>query len=553
MEVLQERGRLLKQETLRHSYPHCWRHKSPVIFRATAQWFISMDQADLRKTALNAIGKVQWMPSWGEGRIGNMVADRPDWCISRQRMWGVPIALFTHKTTGALHPKSAELLERVADLVAKDGIDVWFDLDATQLLGDEAASYEKVTDIMDVWFDSGALHYCLAKTRPEMTAPADLYLEGSDQHRGWFMSSLMTSIAIHNRAPYRAVLTHGFTVDDKGRKMSKSLGNVIAPQKIINSSGADVLRLWIAATDYANEMSLSDEILKRVSESYRRMRNTARYFLSNLGGFNPEQDLVAVEQLVAVDRWALWRTQQLQDEIIEAYRKYEFHAIYQKIHNFCSVDMGGFYLDVIKDRLYMMPTASHGRRSAQTAMYWIASAMARWLAPILSFTAEELWKFLPGKHAESVFLSSWVELPAAARARPPIDWDGVLQLRSAVLGELEKLRATAAIGAPLDAEVDVYCAPALLDVVTPFGDELRFVFITSEARVHAAESRPADAVAVETSNADLAWISVRASTSTKCVRCWNKCADIGQHAAHPELCGRCISNIEGPGESRGFA
>ena len=553
IEVLQERGRLLHQETLRHSYPHCWRHKSPVIFRATPQWFISMEQAGLRKTALNEIGKVTWMPSWGEGRIGNMVADRPDWCISRQRMWGVPIALFTHKTTSELHPNSAELLDRVADIVAKEGIDAWFDLDPKQLLGAEADKYEKVTDIMDVWFDSGALNACLTKLRPEMTVPADLYLEGSDQHRGWFMSSLMTSVTIHNRAPYRAVLTHGFTVDDKGRKMSKSLGNVIAPQKIINSSGADVLRLWIAATDYANEMSLSDEILKRVSESYRRMRNTARYFLGSIGGFNPETDQVPVEQLVAVDRWALWRAQQLQDEIIDAYRKYEFHSIYQKIHNFCSVDMGGFYLDVVKDRMYTTPTTSHARRSGQTAMYWIASAMARWLAPILSFTAEEIWKYLPGKHAESVFLSSWVEMPAAARSRPPVDWDTVLSMRSAVLGELEKLRATSAIGAPLDAEVDIYCSPALLNVVKPFGEELRFVLITSEAKVFPAEPRPSDAVAVDMGEGNSAWIAVRATSSTKCVRCWNKRADVGKHAAHPELCGRCIGNIEGPGESRGFA
>jgi isoleucyl-tRNA synthetase len=468
-------------------------------------------------------------------------------------MWGVPIALFTHKATGALHPQSAELLDRVADIVAKDGIDAWFDLDPKQLLGAEADQYEKVPDIMDVWFDSGALNYCLAKMRPEMTSPADLYLEGSDQHRGWFGSSLMTSTAIFKHAPYKTVLTHGFTVDDKGRKMSKSLGNVIAPQKIINSSGADVLRLWVAATDYANEMSLSDEILKRVSESYRRMRNTARYFLGSLGGFNPETDQVPVEQLVAVDRWALWRAQQLQDQVIDAYRKYEFHAIYQMIHNFCSVDMGGFYLDVVKDRMYTTPTTSHARRSGQTAMYWIVAAMARWLAPILSFTAEEIWKFLPGKHAESVFLSSWVEMPAAARTRPPVDWDTVLTMRSAVLGELEKLRATSAIGAPLDAEVDIYCSPALFDVVKPFGDELRFVLITSEAKAFPAEPRPADAVAVEVGQGNSAWIAVRASSSTKCIRCWNKRADVGKHAAHPELCGRCIGNLDGPGEPRGFA
>lgn len=555
IEVLQERGRLLKQESLRHSYPHCWRHKSPVIFRATAQWFISMDQAGLREVALREIGKVKWMPSWGESRIGNMVADRPDWCISRQRVWGVPLALFTHKATGELHPKSAELLDRVADLVQTRGIDAWYDLDPKQLLGDEAAQYEKVPDIMDVWFDSGVVHHCLLKTHPEITAPADLYSEGSDQHRGWFMSSLLTSAAIHKRAPYRAVITHGFTVDDKGRKMSKSLGNVIAPQKIINSSGADVLRLWIAATDYANEMSLSDEILKRVSESYRRIRNTMRYYLGNLYDFNPAKDCVPVEKMTALDQWALWRAQELQREVIEAYRDYQFHLIYQKVHNFCSVDMGGFYLDVIKDRLYCMPSASAGRRSAQTAMYYIAEAMTRWIAPILSFTAEEIWKYLPspsnGKRVESVFLSTWFDIPSVHR--PHIDWDKVLELRGAVSRELEKLRVADAIGAPLDAEVDVYCAPALFDVVKQLGDELRFVLITSYARLHAADARPANAVPAETGDGNQAWIVVAASSHGKCVRCRHLRDDVGKHAAHPELCGRCVVNVEGPGESRAIA
>ena len=553
IDVLQERSRLLKQTTLKHSYPHCWRHKTPVIFRATAQWFVSMEQAQLRQTALQEIGKVKWMPTWGENRIGNMVADRPDWCISRQRSWGVPIAFFTHKSTGELHPKSAELLDRVADLVAKDGIDAWWDLDPKQLLGNEAEQYEKVTDIMDVWFDSGALNYCLAKIRPEMTVPADLYLEGSDQHRGWFMSSLMTSVAIHNRAPYRAVLTHGFTVDDKGRKMSKSLGNVIAPQKIINSSGADVLRLWIAATDYANEMSLSDEILKRVSESYRRVRNTARYFLGSLSGFDPTKDCVAVNDMVALDRWMVWRGEQLQQEILQAYRDYQFHLIYQKVHNFCSVDMGGFYLDVIKDRMYTLPAASPARRSAQTAMYHIASAMARWLAPILSFTAEEIWKFLPGKREESVFLSTWYSFPRGAEQRPNFDWETILTVRGVVSRELEKLRTSSAIGAPLDAEVDVYCASTTYDAIKQLGNELRFVLITSEAKLHPADKRPQDAVAAEASDANQTWIAARASTHGKCVRCWNKQVDVGEHSAHPELCGRCVTNIEGPGEVRRYA
>ncbi|HTE43139.1 MAG TPA: isoleucine--tRNA ligase, partial [Steroidobacteraceae bacterium] len=553
IEVLQERGKLLHQTSLRHSYPHCWRHKSPVIFRATAQWFVSMEQAGLRKDALHEIAKVKWMPGWGENRIGNMIADRPDWCISRQRVWGVPLAMFTHKTTGELHPKTAEIMERVADLVQKDGIDAWFELDPETLLGAEAENYEKVKDIMDVWFDSGVIHHCLSKTHPEITAPADLYLEGSDQHRGWFNSSLMTSVALHKRAPYRAVLTHGFTIDDKGRKMSKSLGNVIAPQKVIGTLGADVLRLWVAATDYANEMSLSDEILKRVSESYRRVRNTARYLLSNLSDFDPSKDCVELDKMVALDRWAVWRTSQLQAEILQAYRDYQFHDIYQKVHNFCSVDMGGFYLDVLKDRMYCMQATSHGRRSAQTAMYYIAESMVRWLAPILSFTCEEIWKFLPGKRPESVFLSEWFDLPAAASHRPHIDWEKVLELRSAVSRELEKLRASDAIGAPLDAEVDVYCAPALTEIISQLGDEMRFVFITSYARLHPADARPAEAVPAGSADDNQAWILVKASPHGKCVRCRHKREDVGKTAAHPELCGRCVINVDGAGEERSVA
>ena len=560
-EVLKERGQLLHEEPLRHSYPHCWRHKTPVIFRATAQWFISMEQAGLRKSALREIAKVKWMPAWGESRIGNMIAERPDWCISRQRTWGVPIALFTHKATGELHPRSAALLEEVADIVDKDGIDAWFDLDPVKLLGAEAQDYEKVTDIMDVWFDSGVMHHCVTKMRPEITAPADLYLEGSDQHRGWFHSSLLTSAALHDRAPYRAVLTHGFTIDEKGRKMSKSLGNVIVPQKVVGTLGADVLRLWIAATDYSNEMSLSDEILKRVAESYRRVRNTARFLLGNLAGFDPATDQLPPEELVAIDRWALWRTQQLQEEILAAYRAYQFHLIYQKVHNFCSVDLGGFYLDVLKDRLYTTPEKSAARRSAQTAMYWIAEALVRWLAPVLSFTAEEIWRFMPGKRSESVFFETWVQLPQGVAARPAIDWDAILDLRGAVARELEKLRNSGAIGAPLDAEVDLYCAPALLETLSAFGEELRFVFIVSDMRVHPAQERPSDAAAAspvgdsatsQEGDDNAAWIVVQPTAARKCVRCWHKRPDVGSHAKHPELCGRCVTNVDGPGEIRRF-
>jgi isoleucyl-tRNA synthetase len=548
--VLAERGTLLHEGTLFHSYPHCWRHKTPLIFRATPQWFISMEQAGLRQAALREIAKVQWLPAWGESRIGNMVAGRPDWCISRQRTWGVPLALFAHRATGEPHPRAPELMDQVAALMEKDGIDAWFDLDPAQLLGAEAADYEKVSDIMDVWFDSGVLYHCVAKLRPEVTTPADLYLEGSDQHRGWFQSSLMTSVALYDRAPYKAVLTHGFTVDEKGRKMSKSLGNVVAPQKVIGTLGADVLRLWIAATDYANEMSLSDEILNRVAESYRRIRNTARFLLGNLSQFDPATDQVAWADMVDIDRWALWRTQQLQDEVLEAYRSYQFHLIYQKVHNFCSVDLGSFYMDVLKDRLYTTGRRSAARRSGQTAMYWMLMAMVRWLTPILSFTAEEMWRYMPGERSESVLLEIWAQLPQGTGARPRLDWDALLNVRGAVTRELEKLRVAAVIGGSLDAEVDVYCGAALFEALTRFEGELKFAFITSAARLHRAEERPDTAVAAEPTEANAAWIAVRPSEHAKCVRCWHKCADLGLHAAHPQLCGRCVSNIDGPGEAR---
>ncbi|MGH8265276.1 MAG: isoleucine--tRNA ligase, partial [Steroidobacteraceae bacterium] len=436
IEALAEVGALLHAEKYSHSYPHCWRHKSPVIFRATPQWFISMEHAGLRAGTLAEIRKVRWMPDWGEARITNMIENRPDWCISRQRTWGVPLSLFVHKETGERHPKTVELLQAVALRVEKGGIDAWFELDASEILGADAAKYEKTPDVMDVWFDSGVAHHAVSTMFPEITSPADIYLEGSDQHRGWFHSSLLTSVAQHGRAPYRNVLTHGFTVDEKGRKMSKSLGNVVAPQKVIGTLGADVLRLWVAATDYANEISVSDEILKRMADSYRRIRNTARFLLGNFGGFDPARDKVPASELVAVDRWALARTAQLQREVIEAYRANAFHLIYQKVHNFCAVDLGGFYLDVLKDRLYTTPANGRPRRSAQTVMLEIADAMVRWLAPILSFTADEIWRALPGERPQSVFLSTWHSLPAVA-ADDRIDWNYLLELRGAIAKELE--------------------------------------------------------------------------------------------------------------------
>jgi isoleucyl-tRNA synthetase len=540
VEVLRERAALLHAESYRHSYPHCWRHKSPLIFRATPQWFISMDQKGLRAGALRDIKRVQWTPAWGEQRITGMIENRPDWCISRQRTWGVPITLFVHRDSGELHPRTPELIDAVAARVQSAGIDAWFALDPAELLGADAAQYEKVTDVMDVWADSGLSFACVGALRPEIQAPVDLYLEGSDQHRGWFHSSLLMSEALDGRAPYKGVLTHGFTVDEKGRKMSKSLGNVILPHKVTQSLGADVLRLWVAATDYANEMSASDEILKRMADSYRRMRNTARFLLGNLAGFDPARDQVATAQMLALDQWALARAATLQQELIAAYGSYQFHLIYQKVHNFCVVDLGAFYLDVLKDRLYTTPRRSLARRSAQTATYHIAEAMVRWLAPILSFTAEEIWHNLPGARSPSVFLEIWHRLPAVAA--PALDWDTIIALRGEVSRELEALRNAGTIGAPLEAEVEIRCGADDYAKLTALGEELRFVLITSVARVRLVSD-------LSTRFA----ISATRTTAPKCVRCWHHRSDIGTHAGHPELCGRCVENLGSEGELRQFA
>jgi isoleucyl-tRNA synthetase len=551
IDALRERGRLVHHQPFVHSYPHCWRHKTPVIFRATPQWFISMERKGLRQHALRDIKNVQWTPDWGEQRITGMIENRPDWCISRQRTWGVPIPLFVHAQTGELHPRTQQLIEQVAERVERDGIEAWFSLDPAELLGPEAEKYEKAKDVMDVWADSGLSFECVGAERPEITAPVDLYLEGSDQHRGWFHSSLLMSEALYERAPYRGVLTHGFTVDEKGRKQSKSLGNVVAPQKVMSTLGADVLRLWVSATDYANEMSVSDEILKRMADSYRRIRNTARYLLGNLHGFDPKRDAVAPAELLALDRWALARTNALQAEIIEAYRRYAFHLIYQKVHNFCTVDLGGFYLDVLKDRLYTTQTEGRARRSAQTVMHHIAESMVRWLAPILSFTADEIWEFLPGERSESVFLETWHRAPEVAAT--DIEWPPLLQLRGDVTRELEKLRDAGSIGAPLDAEVDVYCTPDEYARFSALGDELRFFFITSHARVQRLEGAPpVDAVPATNTGRSGVWIAVKPTSDPKCVRCWQRRPDVGSNPEHPEICGRCLTNIEGPGELRRF-
>ncbi len=559
IDTLKARGALLHAEALRHSYPHCWRHKTPIIFRATPQWFISMERNGLRDHALKSIREVQWLPDWGQARIEGMVAGRPDWCISRQRTWGVPITLFVHRQSGDLHPDTERLIEEVALRVERHGIDAWFELDAAELLGDDAGQYEKTHDTLDVWFDSGTTHYCVLERREELGFPADLYLEGSDQHRGWFQSSLLTSVAMRGTAPYRQVLTHGFTVDAKGEKMSKSKGNVVAPQKVVNSLGADILRLWVAATDYRGEMSVSDEILRRTADAYRRMRNTARYLLANTHGFDPAAHALTPGQMLVLDRWVVERARLLQEEVVRAYEAYEFHHIYQRVHNFCAVDLGGFYLDIIKDRQYTTQVDSVARRSAQTALYMIAEALVRWLAPILSFTAEEIWRHMPGERGESVFLETWYPLPEMFAADEEAGglfgldyWQTVLGVRDLVSKELEKLRVDGSIGSSLDAEVDLYCEGDLLDKLQRLEDELRFVLITSYARVHPLEEATSNALEAELDGARVA-VTVTPSEWEKCVRCWHHREDVGSHAEHPELCARCVENVVGGGERRRFA
>jgi len=550
-EALAAAGMLIHRTRIEHSYPHCWRHKTPLLFLATPQWFISMDQRGLRRGALDAIERVSFTPAWGRARIRGMVENRPDWCISRQRMWGVPIALFVHRDTGELHPRTQALIEGVAQRIEQGGIDAWFDLEPADLLGDDADSYERVSDILDVWFDSGVTHAAVLETREELQVPADLYLEGSDQHRGWFQSSLLTSIALRGDAPYKGVLTHGFTVDGDGRKMSKSLGNVIAPQAVMRTLGADIIRLWVAAADYRGEMAVSDEILKRMTDSYRRMRNTARFLLGNLHDFDPPADAVAPGAMIALDRWAVDEALRVQDEIRTAYDGYNFHRVYQAAHNFCSVEMGAFYLDVLKDRLYTTPAASTARRSAQTAMWHILEALVRWLTPILSYTADEIWEHMPTRDG-SVFEAEWYDglfpLPDDAGLGHD-EWAVLMQVRAAVARRLEVLRNADEIGAALDAEVTVYCDAPLREPLERLGEELRFVLLTSEAHVRPDAERDPDAVEEEIAG-ELVWVSAARSAQDKCARCWHRRADVGADAAHPDLCGRCVSNVAGDGETR---
>jgi len=554
-DALRGAGALFELKMFDHSYMHCWRHKTPIVYRATNQWFAGMDLTPkdggptLRETALAGIEQTQFFPDWGQARLHGMIENRPDWTLSRQRQWGVPMAFFIHKETGALHPRTPELLEQVAKLIEEKGIEAWQQLDAADLLGADAATYEKNKDTLDVWFDSGATHQTVLRgSHKEQSAfPADLYLEGSDQHRGWFHSSLLTSSMLNGRPPYKALLTHGFTVDENGKKMSKSLGNTMAPQKISDTLGADILRLWVASTDYTGELSIGEEILKRVTESYRRIRNTLRFLLANTSDFDHAKHAVPVAEMLEIDRYAIAAMDQLQKDIAGHFERYEFHPVVSRLQNYCSEDLGGFYLDILKDRLYTTGVDSQARRSAQTALWHIAHGLLRVMAPILSFTAEEAWAVFAGEEAfngsdETIFTQTLWTFPEVADAEALLaKYAALREVRADVTKQLEEVRASGAIGSSLQAELAIKAAGDKFDLLASLDDDLKFVFITSQAKVEQVGEAANEAVSVTPSEAE------------KCERCWHYRRDVGHDHAHPGLCGRCTSNLFGSGEARRFA
>lgn len=546
-EWLQENGRLLADTKIEHSYAHCWRHKTPLIYRATGQWFIGMDKAGhdgktLRNKAMKAVDDTEFFPAWGRARLEAMIEGRPDWVVSRQRYWGTPMTFFVHKESGELHPKSAELLEEVAKRIEKKGIEAWFSLDAKELLGEEAADYEKLNDTLDVWFDSGSTHFSVLKQREELAWPADLYLEGSDQHRGWFQSSMLIGCATVGRAPYKQLLTHGFVVDQNGRKMSKSLGNVVAPQEVYNEFGADILRLWTASTDYSGELAISKEILKRVTESYRRIRNTLSFLFANLSDFSPIEHAVPQDQMVEIDRYAMILARQLQERLAgDFYPRYAFHFAVKDIVAFCSEDLGAFYLDILKDRLYTTQADSHARRSAQTALYHITRSLVLLISPILCFTGEEAWDIIGGGEEDSVLFHTWHEFPSINEKSEEAllkKWQAVREVREAVTAAIEPLRADKSVGSSLQAEVAITAPDALAGYLKALGEELRFALLVSEVSV---------------AKGDELAVAAKVSGGEKCERCWHYTDDVGSVAAHPTLCARCAENVDGKGETRHYA
>ena len=538
IEKLNEVKALVNCDDFHHSYPHCWRHKSPLIFTSTAQWFISMNKSGLLNEALQSISGVSWEPSWGEQRIEGMLTDRPDWCISRQRNWGVPITLIVHKESGTIHPNQSELFKQFANLIEENGISSWESLDLNEFI-DDGDSYIKITDSLDVWFDSGVTHFAVSEQRFEEGIVADLYLEGSDQHRGWFQSSLLTSIAMNGRAPYKAVLTHGFVVDENGRKQSKSLGNVVSPQKVWDSLGADILRLWVASADFRSEMVASDEILKRVSDQYRRIRNTFRFILGNLNDFDESKKIVFEDQ-IELDKWIVLETSKLQEDVLKLYESYSYHNVVQKIHNFCVNELGGIYLDIVKDRLYTCKDSSHARQSCQTSLNYVLNTMVRLTAPILSFTSEEIWQThssLKGQN-ESIFLSKYFESKQEGECViSSSDWARIFEIKDIVNQSIERLRNENKLKGSLDSNVIISANEEDKSVLDKLGSELHFVFISSQASVI---------------DGDTLSIQIDQMSDEKCTRCWHRDSTVGESKVHPEICLRCEENIDQSGESRSF-
>ena len=538
IEKLNEVKALVNCDDFHHSYPHCWRHKSPLIFTSTAQWFISMNKSGLLNEALQSISGVSWEPSWGEQRIEGMLTDRPDWCISRQRNWGVPITLIVHKESGTIHPNQSELFKQFANLIEENGISSWESLDLNEFI-DDGDSYIKITDSLDVWFDSGVTHFAVSEQRFEEGIVADLYLEGSDQHRGWFQSSLLTSIAMNGRAPYKAVLTHGFVVDENGRKQSKSLGNVVSPQKVWDSLGADILRLWVASADFRSEMVASDEILKRVSDQYRRIRNTFRFILGNLNDFDESKKIVFEDQ-IELDKWIVLETSKLQEDVLQLYESYSYHNVVQKIHNFCVNELGGIYLDIVKDRLYTCKDSSHARQSCQTSLNYVLNTMVRLTAPILSFTSEEIWQTHPSLKGqnESIFLSKYFESKQEGECViSSSDWARIFEIKDIVNQSIERLRNENKLKGSLDSNVIISANEEDKSVLDKLGSELHFVFISSQASVI---------------DGDTLSIQIDQMSDEKCTRCWHRDSTVGESKVHPEICSRCEENIDQSGESRSF-
>ncbi|AEO07962.1 isoleucine--tRNA ligase [Buchnera aphidicola] len=554
IELLKKNNLLLHYEFLKHSYPHCWRHKTPIIFRATPQWFINLDKNQFRLKLLKEIKKVKWIPNWGKSRIKDMIQKRPHWCISRQRNWGVPMSIFIHKKTRELHPNIYNLMQKIAKKIKYEGIQAWQEINIKEFLGSEYQSYDKILDILDVWFESGNTHTSIKyKNKKYDTNIADMYLEGSDQHRGWFMSSLIISTLINKKAPYSTVLTHGFVVDEKGQKMSKSIGNTISPNKIVNTLGADVLRLWVASSDYSNDISVSNEILKNSSDMYRRIRNTARFMLANITDFNPKTDLISKEHMIFLDRWAIGKTKIVQEEIIHCYQNYNFHGVVKRIMYFCSIEMGSFYLDIIKDRQYTLRKNSNERRSCQTAIYYIINALVRWIAPILSFTAHEIWNYLPNINSQYVFMEEWFDKLFDLNEDDIFNhqfWNKIIKLKHEINKFLEEKIKNKIINNSLEASIILYVSKNLLKKLEILGKEIKFIFLTSSVEI-----KPYNTAPLNTKKSKIIHqlkLSIHKVKGEKCPRCWHYFIADEHHIKKSNICYRCILNTLGNGEKRIF-